>query len=512
MPTMGRCGNSWTLFLSLTIFLFLVACAGPAETRVTLPEPTPSPTLIPEQTAGTAMTLEAMSSANIKTETEAAPVVVIPPPTIPTVTPTAVPPIPTASTPTPVPTVDSDPTVQDPRSVFEGDNIFGFVGGSEPLMPVWSETSQSFTFQPGDSREQVVIDETFRVGVGQEAVFENQIVWIRPGNRQDIEVYGKLVLRDSLLLWEQTEHQQTRLRIKNGGELDIKDSYSFGHNQYWVNWDFESGSTVLLDHFVGDPWTSGGGAIDYTAINYSTVKITFPRETRDATVNVSDAHHVWFELFPAAGTHELTFPEKRQWVDWAVDIWPNTTVEVTDSYLYERDVSISDDTHISVYDTPSGFSLGWAIGRNDAGSAGCELIGLGDPYDDDGVFYEDKLWDLPCNNSSLRVRDSVLQRAWPVTWGQVKLTLRNSNLVDPRVFGGPATMEIYDSTIDHIAAYQEGRVYIENSQIRRDVQVNDPNSAIYVYQVSNRDEDREIEVSESGGGAYLELDTPGPPW
>jgi len=263
---------------------------------------------------------------------------------------------------------------------------------------------------------------------------------------------------------------------------------------------------------VGDPWTSGGGALDYTAINYSTVKMTFPRKTRDSTVRVADAHHVWFELFPAAGKHKLTFPEKRQWVDWEINIWPNTTVEVRDSYLYERDASISDDTHITVYDTPSDFSLGWGIGRNDSGSTGCVLDGLGNPTNGDGILYEHKVWGLPCNNSSLTVKNSVLQRAWPVTWGQVKLVLRNSNLVDPRVFNGPATMEIYGSTIDHIAAYQEGRVYIEDSQIRRDVQVNDPNSAIYVYQVSNRNEGPEIAVSESGGGAYIELDAPGPPW
>ncbi len=252
--------------------------------------------------------------------------------------------------------------------------------------------------------------------------------------------------------------------------------------------------------------------MNYSAVNYSTVKITFPRELHDSTIRVSDAHHVWFELFPPAGTHEITFPEKRQWTDWTIDMWPNTTVEVERSYLYERDASISDDTHISVVDTPSGFSLGWAIGDSVSGKVNCELRDVGNPDDDDGVSYEHKIWDLPCNNSSLTVKNSLLQRAWPVTWGQVSLVIKNSNLVDPRVFGGPATMEIYDSTIDHIAAYQEGRIYIENSRIRYDIQVNDSNSAIYGFQVSQRDQSREIEISEAHGGVYIELDEPGPPW
>tara|TARA_B100001123_G_scaffold45604_3_gene46598 strand:- start:1232 stop:2446 length:1215 start_codon:yes stop_codon:yes gene_type:complete len=400
----------------------------------------------------------------------------------------------------------------DPRAIYEEQDVFGFVNGGAPLMPKRNSGSQGYTFQPDDPREQIVIDEAFQVGPNQEVVFENQIVWVRPDQRKDIQVYGKLTIRDSLLLWDQTEHQQTRLRIKNGGELNIKDSYSFANNQYWVNWDFESRAKVHFDNSVGDPWTSAAGALEYTALNYSTVKMTFPGEMRDATVRVTAAHHVWFEIFPPAGRHQITFPVKRQWVDWGMDIWPNTTVDVSDSYLYERDASISDDTHITVFDTPSGFSLGWAIGRNDSGSAGCVLSGLGDPENDSGVFYEEKVWDLPCNNSSLTVRDSVLQRAWPVTWGQVKLVLRDSNLVDPRVFQGPATMEIYDSTIDHIAAYQEGRVYLENSQVRYDIEVKDAESMIYGYQVSKRDEGREIEIKELDGGAYTALESPGPPW
>ena len=73
-------------------------------------------------------------------------------------------------------------------------------------------------------------------------------------------------------------------------------------------------------------------------------------------------------------------------------------------------------------------------------------------------------------------------------------------------------MEIYDSTIDHIAAYQEGRVYIENSQIRYDLEIKDVNSAIYGYRITKRDEEREIEIIEVDGGSYFELVSPGPPW
>jgi len=397
-------------------------------------------------------------------------------------------------------------------SIYEG-GVFDFVNGSDPSMPIWSIESQGYTPQTDDPREQIVIDETFVVGIEEEIIFQNQIVWVRPNRRQDIEIYGTLIIRDSLLLWEQTEHQQTRLRIKDGGKLIVEDSYAFQSNPFWLNWEFEDGSTIYFDNFVGQPWCSIHGSVEYTAVNYSTVKITFLNDVHDTVVEVSDAHHVWFELFPSAGEQEITFPEKRQWIDWQLsDLWPNTLVNVKHSYLYERDISISNDTHITVLDTPSGFSLGWAISKDTTGFIDCELRGLGNPGDDHGVFYESMVWDLPCNNSSLTVRNSVLERAWPVTWGQVHLKIFASNLVDPRNYGGPATMEIYDSTIDHVAAYQEGKVYIENSKIRYDIEVKDSNSTIHGFGISKRDDNRPIEVIEVDGGVYIELELPGPPW
>jgi hypothetical protein len=403
-------------------------------------------------------------------------------------------------------------TAMDPLSIYEG-YVFGFVDGSDPLEPLWSEKIGAFIPRHDDTREQLTLDETFTVAAGEEVVFENQIVWVRPNRRQDIEVYGTLLVKDSILFWDQTEHQQTRLRIKDGGQLRIEDSYVFQSNSFWLNWEYESGSTIYLDGFVGQPWTSIHGSVDYTAINYSTVSISFQESTNDSVVEISDAHHVWVELIPSDGRYDITFPEKRQWVDWQLpSMWPNTTVAITHSYLYERDISLTNNTHVTVSDTPSGFGLGWGISKISPGFVDCELRGLGNPEDDEGVFYEYMVWDLPCNNSSLTVKNSLLQRVWPVTWGQVHLKIYDSNLVDPRNFGGPATMEIYDSTIDFIAAYQGGRVYIENSMIRYDIEVKDPGSTIYSYGVSRRDEDIDNRTIEVNGGVYTELESPGPPW
>jgi hypothetical protein len=79
--------------------------------------------------------------------------------------------------------------------------------------------------------------------------------------------------------------------------------------------------------------------------------------------------------------------------------------------------------------------------------------------------------------------------------------------VDVRNYGEPATIEIYDSSLDIIAAYRGGQVYVENTPLREAIEVKDPDSRIYFYQVPG-----DYEILESDGGKWILLDQPGPPW
>jgi hypothetical protein len=219
------------------------------------------------------------------------------------------------------------------------------------------------------------------------------------------------------------------------------------------------------------------------------------------------------ELFPPAGNYVITLPARHQWADWTIpDIWPGTVIAVKHSYIFETDMSIDNNVHVTVTNTPSGFGLGWSISKDTPGYVDCELKGLGDPEKDEGVFYEDAIWDLPCNNSSLTIKNSLLLRAWPVTYGYIHLKVYNSNLVDPRNYSSPATYEIYNSTIDHVAAYAGGLVYVENSKIRYDVEVNGSNSIVYGYGITARDPGTNIAIMQESGGRYIELKSPGVPW
>ncbi len=404
-------------------------------------------------------------------------------------------------------------TTKNQREKYEGDDVFSWVDGSEPDMPVWDDSRGGWAPQASDTREQIVWDQTFAVAPGQVVTVENKIVWVRPTARANIQIAGTLHIRNSLLLWDQTEHQQCRFEVESGGILDIKDSYAFSGNQYWVIWEFKDGATVIYDHFVGNPWTSAEGRIDLSAVNFSTIKFTFQSGVYDSNVQITDAHHVWLEIYPPENSSiDITFPEKRRWYNWELSgIWPNTTVSIADSYIFERDISLPNGCNAIVRDTPSGFSMGWAVSYFGAGYIDAEINGLGDPEKDDGVYYADRSWSIPANGSSLRIIKSKLQRSWPVTYGRVHLVVRNSNLADPRV-DGQATYEIYDSTIDHFAAYGGAQSYLEKCKIRYDIEVKDPGTIVYGYGITSRDAVLPFQVIEVDGGDYRELATQGRPW
>lgn len=403
---------------------------------------------------------------------------------------------------------------QDDRAQYEGECVFCWVDGSESAMPVWENSTGGWTVQPDDARQQVVLDETFHVRAGESKSFFNKVIWIRPSQRGDLEIRGRLILRDCPLLWDQTEHQQARLRIKAGGTLQVTNTYSFSTNSYWVNWEFESGSTIRLNRFVGDPWTSIWGAVDYEAVNFSTVKMTLQNTTSGSAVRIRDAHHLWFEIFPPLNRSvDIAFAPKRQWSNWSIDsMWPDTLVDIEDSYIYQRDISIGPGNHVTVRDTEDGFSLGWIVYKNSPGFVDCELADLGDPNSDAGVFYSYKRWSLPCIDSSLTLVNSRLERAWPTTWGYMHLVVRASNLADPRVWEGPATYKIYDSTIDHAAAYNGGRMYLENCQIRYDIEVKDRSSIVYGCNLSDGEGGTSFRVIEVDGGRFITLESAAPPW
>ena len=77
---------------------------------------------------------------------------------------------------------------------------------------------------------------------------------------------------------------------------------------------------------------------------------------------------------------------------------------------------------------------------------------------------------------------------------------------------GPATYEIYDSTMDHAAAYNGGSMYPENCRIRYDIEIKDAGSTVYGHNLRSWSVEQAFAVLEIDGGQYITLEAAGPPW
>jgi hypothetical protein len=333
--------------------------------------------------------------------------------------------------------------------------------------------------------------------------------------RADMGISGTLIIRNSLVLWEQTAHQQAQLVVRNGGTLRIEHSYVFSRNAYWVNWDYESGATVVLDHYQGNPWSSVHGQVSYTATNGSTVNLTLINDISAGAISVSDASSVWLELFLPSGTHELSVPAPLAWGDEQfTGLW-GASVHTTNSWVLQTDVTLTNGVHATVKDSPAGLGIGWTVSNSTSQYVDCELHDLGAPGVDAGVLYADKTWDLPCVDASLTFHNSRLLSAWPNTLGAVHLKVYTSNLADVRNYGSGGspkpTFEVYNSAVQLLSATAGGLLYVENSTIKDDVQVDGTGSKVYTFGLQKLGGGT-ITSTQSNGGQWIVQSTAGPPW
>jgi len=407
-----------------------------------------------------------------------------------------------------------------------------WVDGSEPDMPVWDDKAQGFRPQKADKRKQVVIDERFVVPKGKTKTFKNKIVWMRPKtNKTDsLDVYGKLRFIDCLILWDQKSQQQNRLRIKKGGSLYIKNSYAMLANGFWANWEFEDGSKVDFNRYRGQMWTSIHGSVRYTAKNFSTAFLTFLSDTKNSRVVILNAHSVWFEIFPPEGSKfTISFPKKKKWQNWSLkNIWPRTTVVVRNSYIYARDLSLTNNVHATIRNTLDGTGVGWTVYSNDPDKpVKCTIRNLGNP-NKRGTYYRKKVWRLPCNNSSLTLIKTKLISAWPNIYGYGTLKVYKSFLNDMFNHGGscddPPKLEIYNSTLFFAKAKKCSRIYLHNVKVSASTDETgaektsgmgifpSDNSIIYGYKVRSAKPSGKFEITKTNGGKYIKLTSPGPPW
>ncbi|MFV0575467.1 MAG: hypothetical protein ACK5NC_08690 [Vibrio sp.] len=409
---------------------------------------------------------------------------------------------------------------QDSRTQYETTNPFDYIVSSDdPNAPQWNQSLNNGTggYEPKaeDSREVVVLDDTFKVDAGEEKHFENKIIYIRATDDQihKLVINGTLSFTNCLLLWDQNVEEQLPFYVTGLGQLTLTNSYAFSHTGSWIAWKFTGSSIVNLDHFQGTPWTTITDQVEYSATNYSTVHMTILNATNGASVKVDQSHSVWLEIYPMSGDSSIELSKNNIWNDLNLDqMWANTTFDIEDSYIYEQDIALRADVNLTVENATDGFGLGWEVSKDSfvglSDENQCLFDGLGDPAGRGmGAVLEDKEWQ--CGNSSLHIVNSKILTAWPDLSDDVNLTVTNSYLVDPRMYGqnlsNVGTYTIKDSTAEAPMALTGGKMYLENVKILNTLNVNGANSLIQGYKVTSFDPQTPYTLNTSDGGVYQEL-------
>ena len=400
------------------------------------------------------------------------------------------------------------------------DSIPAAIRPSGPI-PRWISGGQVVQ-SPSDKREEFVIDETFRVSRGKRIVIEDKIIrMVASGDQsKDIEIYGNLEIRNSVIIWEQKFNQQVRLIVKNGGNLQIYNSYGFASVHGWWNWDFESGSTIFLDRAFIDVWTTAAGRVNYSAQNFSQTRLTLIDSLRSSKVVVKDSIRTDLELFTPRGTRAtFSVPPSREVVDWKVTtLYPSSLIELTNSKIGRIDVTVTNDSDITLVNYIDG-QIGLSIDGGQNRRKTCSIDGFGDPRSMRGLRVESKTWEIDCNNSSVTFVNSNVVGFWFALWGNVELEVTRSRLIDITNAGCRSDLIIRESTVDLLrndsrdwCGNYSARTFVVNSEIKQGVDASGERSNVWLYNTVVKSEGRNEALTARNGARITRTDSNSLPW
>ena len=64
------------------------------------------------------------------------------------------------------------------RDIYEGENPFAWIDGSDPSLPVWSSAANGWVPHPEDTRDEIIIDQSFQVAPQTIEFPDNKCVFI----------------------------------------------------------------------------------------------------------------------------------------------------------------------------------------------------------------------------------------------------------------------------------------------------------------------------------------------
>ena len=372
-----------------------------------------------------------------------------------------------------------------------------------------------------DDREIVNIDHNFKVLRGETVEFDSKIIIMSASNRlkKEMNIYGNLIIRNSILIWEQEYNQQVELVVKNGGSLRIVNSYADASGAGWWNWTYETGSKIYYERFHSAVWTTAAGSnIQYEANDFSWTRLTFLEGVNNSSFLINDALVLDLEIFtPKRSKISASVPPEGAVVDWELhNFYKNTTLDVNSSRATRIDLTLTEGTDLTLSDYDGG-NIGLIIDRTNKRRETCIIEGFGDPLAPEvGIRVEEKSWNFECIRSKLTLVNSRAVGIWPTIWGNVDLVVENSRLIDPGNLGCGANFIIRDSLVDlfrtRTGCDEGARSYIANSTVNQAVESSGSNVKVWLYNTKILGHYTPYKTLETDGAKIIEVYQDKVPW
>lgn len=186
---------------------------------------------------------------------------------------------------------------------------------------------------------------------------------------------------------------------------------------------------------------------------------TRPHGTGGRTILIEDSQSVYFELGIADGG-DYTLPHRGTYVGSWSPSFVDDDVQVRNSTLEQIDVDLGPDLGEVIIRNTTDLEFGWVFGTGSTPEGTGVIDGLARGHYGDSSFEAD--------GTTLRLINTSVDGWWPTVFRGFHLTVRNSDLVDPRAWEN-STFTIEDSSLYLYAAYADSVSSLENVEIENNV-------------------------------------------
>ncbi len=286
---------------------------------------------------------------------------------------------------------------------------------------------------------------------------------------------GKLIVRDSELVFSQDFNQQFRFYVQNNASLDFE-NVKLTTDGKWFNFQYNDAPTVSFKNVHGEdcclPWHGSSNTAKFN-IEKSTIGLTL---SEDVIVDAKDSS-LFFELVLTNSTGTFTLP-KGYVEDYTLKI-PNNgnklmQLNVKNSEFTDWGTTLDKYTDITFVDSKMtiGINAGSDWDNKDSHDAVVKVSGLKTKtYDDLSLNFD---------TNRLHLINTFTRDWYPQAFNNATIEIEDSDLADLQNYGGTARAIVRDSNVMIAIARENVTYFFYDSVINQDVIAHD-NANIYLY-------------------------------